>query len=338
MGWFGSPVRRGLAYVCGAVSGNLEVIDCDDVFLCPEYLDLIKAHDPELYERLVIIETPSGGKHLLVRCEKIEGNQKLAMRAVEVPEGTEGAKKDGDRWIKLEVLFETRGQGGYIVAPGSPLRVHSQRKPYRFIKGNFETIPTITPAERELLLGLARALNEYHPKEEVRKKTEYTHAAQGSSDQSLPGKDYNRRGDPLQVLLNYGWTIERKRGSIVYLKKPGAKDRGHHATLHAVAHNVFYNFSTSVAPFDVGGYSAFRVYALLEHNGDYKTAAKALVQQGFGGKKKKARVIPPPILMPIRKPENTIKLEPPKRPKDTILLSKPLRPAATTLLSTEAVR
>lgn len=285
--WFGGPVRRGLAYVCGEVSLNLEVIDCDDALLCPEYLDLIKAHDPELYARLVIIETPSGGKHLLFRCEKIEGNQKLAMRAVEVPEGTRGARKDGDRWIKLEVLFETRGQGGYIVAPGSPLDVHPDRKPYRFKQGSVETIPTITPAERELLLDLARALNEYHPKEEKREKREYKQASQNDGDESLPGKDYDQRGDSLQDLLDAEWTIERRRGSVIYLKKPGSKDRGHHATLHAVAHNVFYCFSTAAAPFDAERkYTPFQVRALLKHNGDFKAAARELAAQGYGQAKK----------------------------------------------------
>ena len=107
--WYGGNIRRGLAYVCGAVSGNLEVIDGDDALLCPEFFELVKTHHPELYNRLTIIQTPSGCNHVPYSCEQIEGNQKLAMRAVEVPEGTKNAKKDGDRWLKLEVLFETRG-------------------------------------------------------------------------------------------------------------------------------------------------------------------------------------------------------------------------------------
>jgi hypothetical protein len=140
-------------------------------------------------------------------------------------------------------------------------------------------------------------------------------------------------------LLNHGWTVSHRRSSIVYLRKPGKTGKGHNATLNAVAPNWFYCFSTSAAPFaHQRGYSAFQVYTLLEHEGDYKAAAKALAQQGFGSKKKKASVIPPPVLEPVRKPENTIKLELPKRPKDTILLSSPLRPATTTLLNTEVVR
>ena len=170
--WFGGNVRRGIAIICGKVSGNLEVLDGDALDVFPEYIELVKTHDPALYERLAIIETPGDGRHLPWRCEVIEGNQKLAMRAIEVPEGTQGAKRDGDRWIKLKVLFETRGEGGYIVAPGSPLSVHPTGKPYRFIKGSAETIPTITPEDRALLLGLARALNEYHPKEEDKARTD----------------------------------------------------------------------------------------------------------------------------------------------------------------------
>lgn len=285
--WFGKGVLRGIGITGGKGSrkGNadLEIIDCDAHELWPEWVELIKTHQPGLYERLTISKTGGGGDHALYRCEEVEGNLKLAMRAIEVPEGTKNAKRDGDRWITEKTLFETRGQGGQIVAPGSPLSVHDSGQPYKWIQGDETTIPTMTPAERELLLGLARALNEYHPKEEKRERTEYKKAERCNTEGLKPGDDYSERGDPLEVLLNHGWTISHQRGSVVFLKKPGAKGKGHHATLHAVAHNVFYNFSTSVTPFDhKRGYSAFQVYALLEHNGDFKAAAKALAAMGYG--------------------------------------------------------
>ena len=69
---------------------------------------------------------------------------------------------------------------------------------------------------------------------------------------------------------------------MVYLRKPG-KNKGHQATLHAVAPNIFWCFSTSAAPFEVKKpYSPFQVYGLLEHNGDFTAAAKALAKLGFG--------------------------------------------------------
>jgi Bifunctional DNA primase/polymerase, N-terminal len=273
----------GIGIICGAISGNLEVIDNDASELWPEYCELIESHDPELYKRLVVVETPGSGHHLPFRCEVIGANQKLAMRAVAVPKGTPGAKQDGDRWVKLEVLFETRGEGGYIIAPGSPLSVHSTGKPYRFMTGSAESIPTITSEQRDLLLGLARALNEYQPREERHEHREYKQAERSAVDGLRPGDDYNERGDVESVLLNHGWNISHRRGSTVFLRKPGKRGKGHQATLHAIAHNVFYCFSTSAAPFeDMRAYSAFHVYTTLEHNGDWSAAAKALAALGYG--------------------------------------------------------
>lgn len=53
---------------------------------------------------------------------------------------------------------------------------------------------------------------------------------------------------------------------------------------------------------------------------------------------RKKRVILPPVLKPVSKPQNTIILEPPKRPTDTIKLPMPTRPAATTILTAEVAR
>ena len=144
--------KLGIGIVGGKVSRFFEALDNDEVPLWIPYVELVKTHAPELYERLAIIETPSGGHHVLWFCEAVESNQPLARRprTVEVAAGTKGAKEKDGKWFieKLDILFETRGEGGYIVAPGSPLTVHSEGKLYRFIKGSLDTIPTITAEER----------------------------------------------------------------------------------------------------------------------------------------------------------------------------------------------
>jgi hypothetical protein len=330
--WFEGGRVRGIGIPCGEASGNLEVIDFDAPDLWPVWVDLVKTHRPGMFERLVISKTPSGGRHVLYRCKEIGNNQKLAMRAIEVAEGTRNAKRDGDRWIIEKTLIETRGRGGQVVAPGSPLCVHSSGKPYRWVQGRPESIPTVKPETRELMLGFARALNEHEPKEEARDRTEYKKVAR-KSGKLRPGDDFNERGDVEQVLLNNGWTISHRQGQIVYFSKPGKRSRGHNATLHAVAPNWFYCFSTSASPFDhQRGYSAFKVYALLEYGGDYKAAAKALREQGYGSQEKKVKVILAPRLEPVSKPKNTLQIEFSQRPQATIQLSSSSRPAVTTLL------
>ena len=126
-------------------------------------------------------------------------------------------------------------------------------------------------------------MNIIRKKRTRRERTEYKQAERRAGEGLRPGDDYNERGDVESVLLNHGWQVARRAGSTVFLRKPGKRGRGHQATLHAVAHNVFFCFSTSAPPFDdLRGYSAFQVYAMLEHNGDFSAAAKALSALGYG--------------------------------------------------------
>jgi hypothetical protein len=75
-----------IAMVCGAVSGNLEIIDID----CKHWAGIdgrlfsdIKQIYPDLWYRLRIHRTPSGGYHILYRIAdgKAEGNKKLGMES-----------------------------------------------------------------------------------------------------------------------------------------------------------------------------------------------------------------------------------------------------------------
>src|SRR3990172_7021005 len=70
--------------ICGAVSGNLEVLDIDDTDLVGTLRETIKALGLiPLIKRLPIVKTPSGGLHIYYRCaEKVEGGKKLAERAI----------------------------------------------------------------------------------------------------------------------------------------------------------------------------------------------------------------------------------------------------------------
>jgi hypothetical protein len=272
--------KCGIGIVCGKISGGFEVIDNDDPTLWGPYVELVKLHAPDLWKRLAVIETPSGGHHIPFRCDIIAGNQPLARRprAVEVSAGTKGVKEKDGKWYveKIDILFETRGEGGYIVAPGSPLNVHPAGRPYRFIKGSLETIPKIAADARALLLNLARAFDE------CKSTGDKSKAGAKPTGALRPGDDYDLRGNIENDLLNHGWEVERRAGVVAYLRKPG-KGEGHQATLHAVAPNVFWVFSTSAAPFEANKpYSPFQVYALLEHNGDFTVAAKALAQLGYG--------------------------------------------------------
>src|ERR1700743_1492140 len=83
-----------IAIVCGAVSGNLEAIDID-VKNWPgidaTYFPLIQSTYPALWKGLRIHSTPSGGYHIVYRCEQPLGigNQKLATASTSTQAGIE---------------------------------------------------------------------------------------------------------------------------------------------------------------------------------------------------------------------------------------------------------
>lgn len=99
--WFEGG-KAGIAVVCGEVSGGLEVLDFDDPEIFERWYAALKDQRPDLVPRLPVVRTPRGGSHVYYRTRNRAGNRKLAR-------ATAGG-----------VAIETRAEGGYVLAPGSP--------------------------------------------------------------------------------------------------------------------------------------------------------------------------------------------------------------------------
>ncbi len=137
--WFSTDKPIGLAIIGGSISGNLEIIDFDDPALIQPWIDAVAAILPNLIARLVRISTPKGGAHFYYRAPSVEHNQKLAVAE------------------DKHVLIETRGEGGYVLAPPSHPECHPLKKAYVHADGPLLTeIQTITADERTTLLDTAR--------------------------------------------------------------------------------------------------------------------------------------------------------------------------------------
>jgi len=249
--WF-SNSHDALCIVCGKVSGNLEILDFDHQGeLFPVWKDRIA---PELFARLVVEQTPSGGFHVAYRAASpVCGNIKLAH-----------GKREND---KLVTLIETRGEGGLFLCDPS--------EGYKLLQNSFEALPVITDEEREDLLCAAYELNEHAP--DVKRES----VPLGTTGDFVirPGDDFNARGDFRSLLLRHGWTPLHKAGNNEYFRRPGKNSGGQSASFNG---EVFYVFSSNAAPFEPGAYSPFNAYAILEHNGDFTAAANALLEAGFG--------------------------------------------------------
>jgi hypothetical protein len=257
---------HGIGFVCGAVSGGLEVADLDAKndpagTLNARSEAAIKEAAPGLWERLVIEATPSGGRHLYFRSGATEGNLKLARR-----------HGDGGR---LDVLAETRGEGGFIVAAPTP--------GYLLLQGSLEAIPLLTDDEREDLLSALRSLDEMP---EVKREHPATHH---KGSELSPIDDFDARGDALELLRRHGWHVGPVRGDGSQLLRRPGKKAGWSATWNHGGKGRLCVFSSST-PFALAPstYSPAGIYGVLECGGDFVKASAELRRLNFGGERPKA--------------------------------------------------
>lgn len=248
---------KGIGIICGAISGNLEVIDVDTKhdetgYLWEDLKTLLEDNLPYLYSSLVIAQTKSGGYHIYYRCSSIAGNLKLSTK------------------LNREVLVETRGEGGYVIAPPT--------LGYKYIQGEPINIPTITPEEREIILSISRSFNEI---EEVKAKLSTTSSTTYNSTGLSPFEDYNQRGDIIGLLESKGWRVINERAQRINLLRPGSTDSKTSGNYHTGL-KVLRVFSSSTEFNPDKGYSPSQAFSLLECKEDNKVAYKRLLELGYG--------------------------------------------------------
>jgi N12 class adenine-specific DNA methylase/SAM-dependent methyltransferase len=289
--WFAQG-HPGIGVVCGAVSGDLEMFELEGRAVA-EQLDerlrdqLAANGHAELWRRLregYLERSPSGGLHLLYRVEGgVEGNTKLARRAARDDELTTAEQdRSRDKGKRAQrVLLETRGERGMVVVAPSHGPVHETGQPWHLVAGSPATIPTITAAERDALHMAARSLDQLPPPTPIPDPVVRTGRQRTAGDGVLPGTDFNERGTWEQVLEPHGWVTVGRDSTRTYWRRPG-KTRGISATTGGTTGDYLYVFSTSTDLPSEAAMSKWRVYALLDHGGDFSAAAKALRAAGYG--------------------------------------------------------
>ena len=251
------PSVAGIGIVCGKVSGGLEVIDVDTKNdstgkLAEELFNLLETYlYEETYSSLVVVSTRSGGLHIYYRCDVIAGNLKLAEK------------------LNKEVLIETRGEGGYVVAPPT--------QGYKYLKNGALSIPKISPQQREIILELCRSFNQL--KKEAPKST--TTSSSFNSSGLSPWEDYDLRGDVVELLEQHSWKYVSQQGERIHLKRPGETDSPTSGNFHT-SKRTLRVFSTSTGFDSDKAYSPSQVFTMLECSGDTKLAYRRLLELGYG--------------------------------------------------------
>jgi hypothetical protein len=307
--WWANRIPRGIGVIGGKVSGNLVIVDFDckmgQPSVWPEFRQACEDHDLlDIIKSGALVKTPAGGYHLYLRaragdCPTTKVAYKLTPIPDPLPEGAEIRNKryyhgpdekglpivvkDGNQYAKWGCI-ETKAEGGYVVAPGSPGKCHPSGKQYKLVHGDICNIPIIEPDQMVSIFAMASLVNEW-----VDSDDEYERVApQPSSgvDGIRPGDDYDERcgDDWLRYLEREGW--KRVGNSPRQLWRRPGKTEGHSATTGYAGRRLFWSFTDDCHPFkDHKGYKPHQVYAILEHAGDFKAAAKALADMGYGSQR-----------------------------------------------------
>ncbi len=258
--WFRRPA--GIGMVCGSVSGGLEVIDFDEPSLFEPWRQMVIP----IVERLPVVETGGGGWHVLYCCNEIGGNVKIAV----------------DPSRKKQTLIETRGEGGYIVAEGSPCSVHLSGLPYVQYSGPYlPTVPTITADERRELWKAARTFDKRGEAFTRKLSEKYTRTTVAHSGTTHPVvTDFNNRSCWESILHPAGWNSRDG----IHWTRPG-KDFGTSAKVVIAddGSELLTVFSGNAGPLSPNGshrfLSKFNAWALLAFGGDNRAAFKAARQE-----------------------------------------------------------
>ena len=286
---------RHVALVCGEQDNPVLCVDFDQAgAFFPAFEVRASAERPELWRRLVLESSPSGGYHIWVRTKRPYSSMKLAREVIEVEGPGEydclGKPVDPDnppkksfkafeyhgKWVITPVAIETRGAtnglGHYALCDPSP--------GYKLIRGGLLDMPLVDNEEVDYLFSLARELEQYIPEP----KAEKWQHKQPSGGGTRPGDLYNAKPDvvdrTLELLAEHDWSeFKRDHKGRIHLARPG-KSNCTSATLTPTG--IFYNFSGNGHPFKENeAYSPFSVYTLLEHDGNFSAAARALRGEGF---------------------------------------------------------
>jgi predicted DNA binding protein len=212
-----------------------------------EFVSFISDHIDDFARKFVIYKTINSGYHIIYRCEKVEGNRKLAT--------LKGHS---------QALIETRGNGGYIYIYDNQISDLS-----------YEQITEITIEERDTLMSLCKY---FHYEEAIVE----TKPKEADFSGLTPWDDYNHRNRVIDLVQGEFSAIKHLSDRIV-LRKVDSKD-ALHGFIYKDTGLCFLFTTATIYPHETP-LSPFAIYAWKYFGGNFSEAAKELYKEGYGERK-----------------------------------------------------
>ncbi|RTE49623.1 phage/plasmid primase, P4 family [Actinobaculum sp. 352] len=303
--WFSASRPLGIGVATGKASNNLIMIELEGraaARLADLQATAQAAGLTDLWRRVIMQGcseiSPSGGFHYYMHIdgEDCPGNTKLA-------------RQPGDNG-GVQVLAETRGQGGYSVVAPTPGAFHRTGRGWTGLTGTLTNAPHITPDEYDELCRLFASLDAVPSSQPLTRPM-----VLGVDDLVggiSPGDDYEAKTSWVDILEPHGWVQVLTRGGETFWRRPGKTQGISASTGHAGDRDRLYVWSTSTVFDAETPYTKLGAYAVLNHGGDHRKAAKQLLTDGYGRQAEHARPRPDVVddLTPTRQASTTAKTAP----------------------------
>lgn len=252
--------------LAGLITGynNLEVIDIDlKVFsslqeqneFWNEYLSFLTDNIDDFDKKFAIYKTKNKGYHILYRCQKTQGNSKIA-------------KLKGHN----ECVIETRGVGGYVVIYDNNIS-----------KLSYNDIQEISEEDRDIIWSCSKTYN-YVMEEDKTGQTQTKQDKQEHENEITPWNDYNNKTSIFDIIGD-DIKIVRDLKDKYIVKRDGSKSP--HSGYVYKNSNCLYLFSTGTIYPHEKLITPFIAFAYKYHYADFKAAGSDLYSKGYGGRNKK---------------------------------------------------
>jgi hypothetical protein len=258
---------RDIACIGGVVSKGLICIDIDtkndigEISIATKLKNLINEQNKELFSKLVIAETPSGGFHLYYRSGIKIGNKKLAKRNT-----TEEEKKINPNQNTKD-LIETKSEGGYFLIPPST--------GYKYLRKNLTHVQNLSNVEHEIIINSAKMLHEIEvTKPKIVSFSEKIFNNESEDFWSKENNKYNSN-DIYHLLKKHGWEYANHSNDIMRIRRPGKKQGSHSGTI-GFCDKAFYCFTSSTKFNSDRPYNYIQIKCLLEFNNNWREYFKFL--------------------------------------------------------------